>query len=106
MNRRNESYLTMSLVALFAVVVVAILFDPLLHNAVAGTGGAEVNDLWTLISDGLQGGWGKLAGVLLIIIALTAFVSNYVTAGIVAFVLALTVGIWPAVLNARYTLTM
>lgn len=106
MERRDESYLTSSLMALFAVVAVAILFDPLLNSAVAGTGGAEVNTLWTTITDGLEGGWGKLAGVILIITALVAFVNSYIVPGIVAFVLGLTVGVWPAVVNARYTLTM
>lgn len=105
MKERDEAFLRMSLLALFVVVAVGIFFDPFLGNAVAGTGGAEVNELWTTITDGLQGGWGKLAGVVLIIMAIAAFVNSYIVPGIVAFVLALTVGVWPAVVNARYTLT-
>lgn len=44
--------------------------------------------------------------MLLIVVALVSFVNAYIVPGIVAFVLALTVGVWPAVVNARYTLTM
>lgn len=107
MNWRNdERFWVMSLLALFVVVAVGLLFDPLINHAVAGTGGTEVNTLWTTITDGLEGGWGKLAGVLLIVVALVSFVNSYIVPGIVAFVLALTIGVWPAVVNARYTLTM
>ncbi len=106
MKSREESFMKMSVLALLAVVAVGLLFDPLLNHAWAGTGGTEVDSLWTMITDGLEGGWGKLAGVLLIVVALVSFVNAYIVPGIVAFVLALTVGVWPAVVNARYTLTM
>jgi len=71
----------------------------------AGTGGAELNDFWTWISDALSGTLGKLAAAGVLGASVFTLVRGGILFGIFLFVLALGIAIIPTVIDNRYTLS-
>ena len=71
----------------------------------AGTGGSELSSIWTEISNGLQGFWGKIIAVIFIGLTLVAAKGGNMLMAFAMFVLAMVVGVAPGVIDARYTLT-
>ena len=71
----------------------------------AGTGGSELSSIWTEISQGLQGFWGKIIAVLFIGFTLIAAKGGNMLMAFAMFVIAMLVGIVPGMIDARYTLT-
>lgn len=71
----------------------------------AGTGGSELASIWTEISNGLQGFWGKIIAVLFIGFTLIAARGGNMLMAFAMFIIAMLVGIIPGIIDARYTLT-
>ncbi|TDA63645.1 hypothetical protein E0765_07360 [Sulfuricurvum sp. IAE1] len=71
----------------------------------AGTGGAEVATWYTDISSALQGSWGKLGAVALIVMALLALKNGGILPGVFLFFLGISIGGIPAMVDARYTMS-
>ncbi len=82
-----------------------ILLPWLFHISLqAGTGGTEVTSWWLTVSDGLKGGCGKLITVIFIGRALLSFRSGLIIGGIFLFLLGISVGSIPNMIDAKYTL--
>lgn len=87
---------------MFFLVVGAVMF--IAGPAIAATGGSEVSGMWTDVSNGLAGGWGKLLAVLMIGGAVVAFKQGAIIPGFSAFVLGLSIGTIPAIINSKYSI--
>jgi len=72
--------------------------------ALAGTGGSELSSLWTEITNGLQGFWGKLIAVLFVGFSLVAAKGGNMLMAFAMFILAMTISIIPGIIDARFTL--
>jgi len=86
--------------------LVALLVLLSAGSAFAGTGGAELNDFWTWISDALSGTLGKLAAAGVLGASVFTLVRGGILFGIFLFVLALGIAIIPTVIDNRYTLSL
>ncbi|WP_457641306.1 hypothetical protein [Persephonella sp.] len=84
-------------------VLILIGVDPMVSAAFAGTGGAEVNDVWTWISDGLQGTWGKIFAAIFIGFAILAAKSGNAIATLVFAAIAYIIGKVPDIVGTSYT---
>ncbi len=71
----------------------------------AGTGGSELTSVWTEISNGLQGFWGKIIAVLFVGLTLVAAKGGNMLMAFAMFVIAMVIGVIPGVIDARFTLT-
>lgn len=90
-------------VAWFLMVSMMLLYAGM---AFAGTGGMEVQSIWTDITNMLQGTLGKIIAIFLIGFAIKAAFSGAVLPAIMFFVLGLGIGMLPGIVNARFTLTV
>lgn len=88
---------------ILSLLLLALALTPEL--ALAGTGGTEVQDWYTDISNGLKGFWGKLIALAFIGFALMAFKQGAVVPGIFLVMVGLGIGSIPGIINARFTLT-
>ena len=92
-------------VDLFKKLLPLILLLGLFHISLqAGTGGAEVSSWWVTVSDGLKGGWGKLIAVVFIGLAFITFRTGAIIGGIFLFLLGISAGSIPDMIDAKYTL--
>jgi len=87
---------------LYAFFVITLV---LATSAYAGTGGTELNDFWTWISDALSGTLGKLAAAGVLGASVFTLVRGAILFGIFLFVLALGLALIPTIIDNRYTLT-
>lgn len=85
------------------LLVSLIVLGILSINAVAGTGGAEIQSWYTDLSSSLQGFWGKVIAVAFIGIAIILFKSGAIVGGIFMVMLGLGVGGIPDMVDAKYT---
>jgi len=99
----KEVFKGLSIFTITLAVMLAV--DPVISQAFAGTGGAEVSSWWTDLSNGLKGTWGKLIAAAFIGLAFVAGKSGGVIPALFLFFLGISVGTIPDIVNARYTIT-
>ncbi len=88
----------------FALMLLSLLTA--VQLTLAGTGGAELNDAWTWVSDALSGTLGKLVAAGILGAAVFTLVRGAIIFGIFLFLLALLVALIPGIIDNRYTLTL
>ena len=92
--------------AVFAGVLGLLLAaDPFVSFAFAGTGGTELNSWWTELSDALKGTWGKLIAAAFIGLAIITGKSGGIIPAIFLFLIGISIGTIPDIVDARYTAT-
>ena len=70
----------------------------------AGTGGAELDSWYVLISDALQGTWGKIIAAFFIGTAIIIFKSGGIIGGIFMLMLGMSIGSIPGIINSKYSI--
>lgn len=85
-------------------VLFAFLFIVLSTVVWAGTGGAEVEGLWTEIKAGILGGWGKLIAVFMIFGGVFLLSDGKKGWGLITMIIGFSLGLIPAAIDSRYTL--
>lgn len=83
-----------------------ILLGILGISAFAGTGGSEVNDWYTDISEALKGTWGKIIATAFLGLTIILFKSGALLAGIFMLMIGFGVGMIPDMVDSRYTALM
>lgn len=81
-----------------------LLFGLLLGFAYAGTGGAELDSWYVLISDSLQGTWGKIIAAFFIGTAIIIFKQGGIIGGIFMVLLGMSIGSIPGIINSKYSI--
>lgn len=85
----------------FPVLALLLVFQAALF---AGTGGSEIASWYTTLSSALQGTWGKIAAAAFIGMSLLALKQGGIVPGIFLFLLGISVGTIPQIIDARYTM--
>ena len=94
----------LSLVFFAVALAVFMGLDPIIHQALAGTGGAEVQTWWTDLTNGLKGYWGKIIAIAFIGLAILAGKSGSIIFAFFLFFIGLSIGTLPDIVDSRYTL--